>query len=247
MTAENPSKPGNAEPATGKQTPFDWDALEPHYRAGIRTLRDLSVAYGPSPATIVKHANKHKWTRNLKAKIQARADALVNADAVNKAGKQIQSKSAKAAEALVVEVEGTVQSRIRLEQRHDIGRGRNLVMVMLSELESMTQSPMLLKDLQACLAQCQAGEDIPHAVLTKADILLGQALTLDSRAGVLKSLTDSLGRLVALEREAYGINRDAEFTDAFSEMLRGIQGKAKTFEPVAEDIDFVETPRPGNA
>lgn len=102
----------------------------------------------------------------------------------------------------------------------------------------MTEAPMLIRDLQTCLAQWQAGEDIPHAILVKADTLLGQALTLDSRAGVLKTLTDSLAKLVALEREAYNLNNaDVDIDDdPLGSLLKTL--KARTFQPVADDPDL---------
>lgn len=98
---------------------------------------------------------------------------------------------------------------------------------------------MLIRDLQSCLTQCQASEDIPHAILVKADTLLGQALTLDSRAGVLKTLTDSLAKLLALEREAYNLNNaDVDMDDdPIGNLLKNL--KARTIQPVADDPDLV--------
>ena len=117
-----------------KPARVDWDALEPHYRAGIRALKDIGKQFEVSAPAIVQHAKKNGWTRNLKAKIKAKADAKVAAAMLNEAvlNGQVNAK-AKVNEALTVEVESEVQARIRLSQRKDIGKGRALVNSLMAE------------------------------------------------------------------------------------------------------------------
>jgi hypothetical protein len=143
----------------------DWAVIEPHYRAGLRSLPDIAAEFGISHTAIAKHARKNGWERDIKARIQAKADAKVSAAMV---AAEV-SPETKATEALRVEVEAEVQARIRLDHRRDIGKFRLMAMNMAAELEEL------------------ADERLP--IRTKA----------------LKDLTDVTKTLVAMEREAFGL------------------------------------------
>lgn len=207
----------------------DWDAIEPHYRAGIRALKDIGAQFQVSDAAIIKHATKHAWTRNLTGKVQARADALVSAAQVSAEVSESRELTKKAARAQVVEVEANVQARIRLSHRALIGRTRKLVEDMLAELEVQSISGDQLRSLLAGIADCSEEGVNQAKELAK---LLERTLKLGDRAAVLKTLVESLSRLVAAEREAYNIGNDVELADPFSEFLRGLQARAV---PVVDD------------
>ena len=65
-------------------------------------------------------------------------------------------------------------------------------------------------------------------------------VALKDRASTAKSLIDAFGRLVAIEREAHGINSaPIELNDPFTAMLTSLQGTARTIVPVP-DIQDVE-------
>lgn len=111
----------------------DWDAIEPHYRAGLRSLKDLGAEFEVSDAAIIKHARAKGWDRNLKAKIQAKADAKVSAAMVSAEVSETKALT----EAVRIEVEAEVQARIRLTHRTDIGKYRAMGMNLAAELEAM--------------------------------------------------------------------------------------------------------------
>ena len=185
----------------GKPARVDWDALEPHYRAGIRALKDIGKQFEVSAPAIVQHAKKNGWTRNLKAKIKAKADAKVAAAMLNEAvlNGQVNAK-AKVNEALTVEVESEVQARIRLSQRKDIGKGRELVNSLMAELEAQTGSMDLMLRLGELMAQPdENGVD-------KLRDLYHKAISLGNRVGTMKSLAEALKNLIALERQAFGMD-----------------------------------------
>jgi hypothetical protein len=206
----------------------DWESVELRYRAGSESLRTTAAAFGITEGAIRQRAKRENWARDLEARVRQATDAALLRKA---ATHDVRT------EREVVAVEAEMRSEIVVRHRKDIQRGRSLSMTMLGELEVMTEAPMLIRDLQSCLAQCQAGEDIPHAILAKADTLLGQALTLDNRAGVLKTLTDTLTKLVALEREAFGLDKqDIEMDDPLTSLLRNL--KARTVPIVHDDPDL---------
>lgn len=55
----------------------DWEAIELAYRAGVLSIRELVGKYSISHQALSKRAKKDDWERDLKAKVQAKADALV--------------------------------------------------------------------------------------------------------------------------------------------------------------------------
>jgi hypothetical protein len=169
--------------------------VEIQYRAGIRSLKDIGAEFEVSDAGILKRAKRDGWVRDLKAKIRAKADAKVSASLVS--GEV--SPQTKVAEAQVIEVEATVQARVRLAHRTDIARGRTLVMNLLSELEQQTGGGALYEQLAELLHSDE--EDAP----SKRRELLSKVIALPARTKTMKDLADSLRVLIGLEREAFGI------------------------------------------
>jgi hypothetical protein len=114
----------------------DWDALKPHYSAGVRPLREIGEQFGCSDAAIIKHAKANGWERNLKQKIQDRADKKVAAALV--AQERGASPAAKLTEEVRVEVEAEVQARVRQSHRTDINRSKSVANALMQKLEHDT-------------------------------------------------------------------------------------------------------------
>lgn len=178
---------------------IDWEAVAIHYRAGIRSLKDIGAEFGVSDAGILKRAKRDEWPRNLTAKIKAKADAKVSASVVSE---EVSART-KIAEAQVIEAEAEVQARIRLAHRRDIGRSRKLALDLLAELEVETDNLGLFMELGELLrSEDKNGQDrrndLYHKVISSA-----------GRVDSMKKLADTLKTLVGLEREAYNITTDS--------------------------------------
>ncbi len=111
----------------------DWERIEADYRSGIKTLREIAAEHGISHTLIRQRATKHDWTRDLSAKIRAKAEALVS-----KA--ELSTSLSVADERKVVESQAQQQAAIRLEQRADIRKAREAVSRLWSELEATPDS-----------------------------------------------------------------------------------------------------------
>jgi len=198
----------------------DWDGVAVHFRAGVRSLKDIGGEFDVSDAAIIKHARRQGWTRDLKGKIQARADAKVSAAMVSAAMVSAEvSAQTKVTEQLTVEIESTVQARIRLGQRKDIGRARTLAMQLLAELEHQTGSNDLYQQLFELLDDPAGADDSAAAKERhrKRREVFERALSLGGRTKTMKDLGDTLKTLVGLEREAYGM----ESTSAGDDSVKG--------------------------
>lgn len=193
----------------------DWDAIEPHYRAGIKSLKDIGAEFGVSDAAIVKHARNNGWDRNLKAKIQAKADAKVSAAMVSAEVSESKALTEKAR----VEIESEVQARIRLEHRANIGRGRKVAMSLLMELEAQTgeENVSMLHELGELMRRDDdKGQD-------KLNDLYQKVISLPTRTKTMKDLADTLRSLIDKERQAFGIDAggggDGTFESAIAAAL----------------------------
>jgi hypothetical protein len=187
----------------------DWDALEPHYRAGIRSLKDIGAEFDCSDAAIIKHAKAHKWTRNLRDKIKQRAAEKVSAAMVSAEV----SAQTKVTEEVRIEVESEVQARIELSHRKDITKARALAVSLLEELEDQTAN----RDLYERLGELLRKED--DKGVDKLNDLYHKVISFGGRTTGMKQLADTLKVLVDLERRAYGIDTRKNMEDGLEALL----------------------------
>jgi hypothetical protein len=108
---------------------IDWDAVEREYRAGVKTHREIAEQFNVSHTAIQKKAEKFGWTRNLAAKIKAKADDKV-------ARIEVAKKVAKITEQNIIESESGLQAAVLLNEREDIKRLSGLSEKFEIELES---------------------------------------------------------------------------------------------------------------
>jgi hypothetical protein len=200
---------------------IDWEAVELHYRAGIRSLKDMGAEYGVSDAGILKRAKRDGWTRNLKAKIQAKAEAKVSAAAVSA---QVSEQKA-ANETQVIEANADLQYRIRLEHRSDIGRTRSLFRALLGEIEAETDHLALFQALGELL-DTSGPDQTGTWRQDKLNDLYKKVISATGRIDGAKKLTEMLEKLVKLERQAFGIEDGESEKSGVEDLLKRIGEKA---------------------
>lgn len=186
----------------------DYARIEPGWRAGILSPMQLAAEYTEatgikvSHTAIIKHFKKLGVPRDLRQKIQAKADAMV---AQAKVTGKVSAETTKA-DAEIIEANATEMASVKLAHCRDIGRGRALVMSLLGELEAQTADPELFERLGELMTS--PGEEDGDAARKRMDRLqqaFQAALSLSGRADTLKKLSDSLRIMVDKEREAFGI------------------------------------------
>lgn len=187
---------------TAKQP--DWEAIERAYRAGLLSIREIASTQGITHGAINKRAKRDGWERDLKAKIQAKADALVSKRTVST---EVSTKQADT-EREIIEVNAEVIANIRMAHRGDICRSRRLTNKLLDELEGLTDNRELFEELGELM------RDPDDNGFDKRNDLYGKVISLPGRTKTMKELAETLKTLVALERQAYDLDTKAGNSDA---------------------------------
>ena len=221
-TAHKPS----AKPST---MATDWERIELDYRAGIKTLRQIADENSITHGAINKRAKRDGWERDLSQKIKAKAEALVSKTLVSNEV----SKERRIAERDVVDAGANAIVEVRLGQRRDIQRSRTLSMALMEELEAMVGRDTV--ELMSKLGELMRDEN--SRGVDRLNDLYHKIISLPDRVKAMKDLSECLRVLIALERQAFGLDdKDNETVDSLTSLLHGIANRSSNgFQPVAND------------
>lgn len=188
---------------TPRQSP-DWERIEYDYRAGVLSIREIASQHGITHTAINKRAKKEGWERDLKAKIKAKADALVSKREVSK---EVSTKQAET-EREIIESNAEAIANVRMAHRGDISRSRRLTNKLLDELELLTDNRELYEELGELL---RSPDDNG---MDKLNDLYQKVVSLPTRTKTMKELAETLKTLVSLERQAYDLDSKLGGSDA---------------------------------
>lgn len=229
---------------TDKTTPIkrksvDYGRIEAGWRAGLLSPRQLAAIYTQetgdpvSHAAIIKHFEKKlQIPRSLAAKIKAKSDEQVTRAALKVVTEEVTPVTQKRDQD-IIDCNASMLTNVRLSQRTNISRSMKILMSLFDELElqvGQENADLLIQLGELMRKENDKGED-------KRNDLYMKIISLQGRAGTAKSLTESLKTVVALERQAFGLDdKDNAPVDALTTLLHGI---AKTnnnaLMPVAID------------
>jgi hypothetical protein len=207
MADEKPAEPGK-KPA---KKAVDWDAIERDYRAGIKTQRQMADEHGVSHVAINKHAAKAGWSRDLAAKIKAKA-----AEKVTKA--QVTSEVTKdrlVTEKLVVEANAEIVAQADLANRKDVQEGNNLMRGLLAELDALSDPQFRDK-----LVELGKDHDQTYVTETGREIkdreneLYQYIIGFSGRVKALKELSAVAAVMVPLQRKILKLDNEADESQA---------------------------------
>lgn len=180
---------------------IDYGRIEPGWREGVKSLPMLCAEYEDAtgqkvtPAAVRKHFVKLGVPRDLSAKIEAKAAAMVSAAMVS--GKvSVTGNETLPAEAAIIASAATTSANVQLSHRADIRLLR-----------------MRVAEYQEELSECDGD--------------------LAKRTSILKSLVETQCRLIAAEREAYGMDKDrtsdaADLSGASLSLLRRMRAELES-------------------
>lgn len=174
----------------------DWEAIESAYRAGLLSIREIASQHGITHGAINKRAKRDGWERDLKAKIKAKADALVSKREVST---QVSIETA-TNERILIEANAEVIATVRMEHRGDIRRARNIASSLFGELEAECADVAALQQLGDLMFEPDdKGYD-------KLNEIYHKVISMPGRVKSMKDLSDTLKTLIGLERQAYDID-----------------------------------------
>lgn len=181
-----------------KKSP-DWEAIESAYRAGLLSIREIASQHGITHGAINKRAKRDEWDRDLKAKIKAKADALVSKREVSK---EVSTKRADT-EREIIASNAEAIANVRMAHRSDISRSRRLTNKLLDELEALTDNRELYDELGELLIKPD------DRGIDRLNDIYQKVISLPGRTKAMKELADTLKTLVSLERQAYSMDDPA--------------------------------------
>ncbi len=165
------------------KTAVDWESVERAYRVGQDTLEEIGSAHGISKGRISQVAKKSGWDRDLSVRIRIKAEAKLNAEAINA---ELNKEAKRLSDNEIVEKAATTVANVQLSHRADIRRFRARA-----------------AEYEAELDQCSGDE-------------------LAKRASILKNLSETLCKLIAAEREAFGMDKGSSADDIIETITRRV-------------------------
>ena len=205
---------------------IDWPAVERDYRAGILSLREIGTSHGVTHGAIRKRATRDGWTRDLQAKIQAKADELVSKALVSKEV----SKADLATERQIIDAGAQRIAQVRNEHRQDINRMRSLGTALLAELEDQTFDAVLLSQLGELMRNPdESGSDRLNDIYRKV-------ISTPGRVDTAKKLVETMKSVIAMEREAYNIGTTPE-ESAVTGLAAFLSGMKRSALPVVHQVE----------
>lgn len=217
---------------TTKKTAPDWEKIELDYRSNVKTLRQIADEHGLAHSSIAKRAKRDNWTRDLAAKIKAKSEELVNKSLANKPA----NKETRISEQQIIDANATAITNIRLGQRKDIQRSRKIAMSLFDELEHQVGIENV-ENLEKLGELLRSDDDKGRDALND---LYMKIISMPGRVKSMKDLSDTLKTLIALERQAFGLDDDNNKpVDALTALLERVStGNSSAFKPIADDPEY---------
>lgn len=195
-----------------RRSDIDWDAIEREYRLGQKSNKQIAMEFGIQPSTLGRRAEKYEWVQDKSKEVHTRAaNMLLLEDVANATGKNATRNANANATPSTADIKIAARARVDviLGHRKLSKRAMDLAKVMLGDLEvsSSPEGAGLIESLLDAVAAPAEGEieDEQKRRRQKQRDLLEKALGLDSRVDTLKRLSETIDRLVNMERQAFGI------------------------------------------
>lgn len=182
----------------GRRNDIDWEAIEKEYRLGQKSLRQIAVVFGVQPSAISRKAKKDSWVQDKASEVRALSEAQLLISNRRKATEKATPTPED------VQVAALARTNIVLNHRTDVRDGRELAMQMLEELKAQTADLDLFRKLgELMLNPDDKGND-------KLSELYHKVISTSGRMGNLKQWAEVQKILIALERQAFGIDDDSK-------------------------------------
>lgn len=200
----------------------DWVWAKIQYELGIMPVKTIAANIGVKPGSMSCRALKEKWKRVPKLMEKVKQERKILVAKKESSLKQIYEME-------VIQITAAMQSAALTSHRKDIDKARKMAAKLLDELESVSGDPQLMHNLCEMIANPQnAGED-------KLREAFNRAISLGERSNTLAKLGGTIKVLIALERQALGIEgalEDPEAKRPQNEVVKGLDKIMDKFNAV---------------
>lgn len=172
-----------------KRKQIDWEAIEREYRAGQLSIREIARQHDVSDGAIRKRAKNKGWSQDLSEKVREK----VRTDLV-----RTEVRTPNASDKEVIEAAAARGVEVVRDHRRDINSGRNLVNLLMGQLEEAATSRDEIED--AIIDETSEDGNGKR----RAQML--RAVSLPGHAGTLRDLSTAMKNLIALERQAFNLD-----------------------------------------
>jgi hypothetical protein len=218
----------------------DWEAVERDFRAGLLTHRAIGAKHGVTHGAVQKRAKAEGWTRDLTAKIRAKAADLVARDPVAIPV----ASDGRVGERDVIEANAEAIAQVIRSHRTSIGKAQGLTQKLMVELEQQTNEPELLEQIADALATTGDDPEADEKARMAGRLALHGALQLGSRSTTLRTLAESLKTLVTLERQAFRVDETPSEEAGSAATVAVLTGVDDALELVRAKLAAVAEPAP---
>lgn len=177
----------------------DWGKVERQYRAGLLVVTEIARQHGISESLIRYHAKARGWKRDLTDEMRTltRTKMVENLAKVFNSN-DIVDKLKEVSDEQIIEEASRTQVHVVREHQKTLGQGHSLTLRMLDELDATTANKGELQEL------------ISKTVAPARQEALRRAISLSSRATIMRDLATAARLWVTLERQAFNIADDRE-------------------------------------
>lgn len=170
-----------------KRSRYDWEAIKRDYRTGRYTLGELTDMHGASKSQISKRQAAEGWTKDLSHAVQSRTrDKVVRASLSKEALEALEGD-----DAAIVEEASDLNAAVVAGHRTQLTQMRGIVRAYSDMLgDQMKRGTIEVKDRNGDVREID--------------------VSLDYVGKSLNAATQSLERLVRMERDSYGLDLENE-------------------------------------
>lgn len=191
--------------------PPDWERIEADFRTGLLSLREIAAPYDVTEGAIRKKAKQRGWTRNLAAKIKAKAEEKIQREAAQA------TLLTPATEAQVVEANAELVAQVAKRHQRVAKAGQELVEKLFGEIGVTTDNIELFQQLGELLCKDET-TDSGRVIEDKLNKIYHAVISMDGRIDSLKKLTEAFDKLSKLERTFFRLDDETPPLPADAEL-----------------------------
>ena len=198
----------------------DWELVEKHFRAGIKTVRQLAAEFGISHTAIQKRSAKFSWSRDLTEKIHQTTKNMVATQVVAKSV----ATETKLSDAATIKAYSEVAASVDLMQRDDLAVALSVSRSQMIELAALG-NPEFVPALEWIAETFDKSheDDGGRAIADKANELYRYIISLAGRVKMAKEIAGAHGVYIPLQRKVFNLDGEKNANaSVYEDMLRSI-------------------------